>query len=517
MDDPSDRGGVRVPQPHRKGFRPASIESMLESTPLQILVIEDDEDTRANLQDILELDDHHVIAVSSVNEALSLADLTLISVVVLDRRLPDGNAEDLIPHLKRILPAADIIVVTGHADVESAILALQRGAADYIIKPINPDVLRASLARTAKQIALRSAKERSEANFRELIEAVDFMVVILGPDRQITYANRFAAELTGHPVEELVGKTISAFLDREPRLRVEQQLERLQKGQRATEEEIPIRTWKGDERWILWNVRFLRDFEGSHGLLAVGHDVTERRRLEHRAMQSERLAAIGQMVTGLAHESRNALQRSQACLESLVDELQDQPEALELVERIQRAQHHLHHLYEEVRGYAAPIVLHREMSPLNRIWQDTWANLEVARCKKRLTLREEVDQENLLCAVDPMALEQVFRNIFENAIHVSQEGDELVVKCCETTLRGHPALETSICDQGPGLLPDQAARIFEPFYTTKTKGTGLGMAIVKRIVEAHGGQIGVRQKDCPGAEIVLILPRNDDQAAARSA
>ncbi|MDB5339295.1 MAG: todS 2 [Planctomycetaceae bacterium] len=483
---------------------------MLEVTPLRILVIEDDEDTRANLQDILELDDHHVIAVSSVKEALAHTELMLTSVIVLDRRLPDGNAEDLIPQLKRSLPYADIIVVTGHADVESAILALQRGAADYILKPINPDILRASLARTAKQIALRSAKERSEANFRELIEAVDFMVVILGQDHKITYSNRFATELTGYSPAELLGQSSSMFLERDSQSRVETQLQRLRHGQRALEQEILIRCRNGEERWILWNVRFLKDFEGSHALISVGHDVTERRRLEHRAMQAERLAAIGQMVTGLAHESRNALQRSQACLESLIDELDGQPEALELVARIQRAQHHLHHLYEEVRGYAAPIVLRREMCPINRVWQDTWANLEVARCKKRLTLREEVDPDNLECSVDPLALEQVFRNIFENAIHVSREGDELLVKCCETTFRGRPALETTICDQGPGLKPEQAARIFEPFYTTKTQGTGLGMAIVKRIVEAHGGHIEVRQRNCPGAEIVVILPRTDE-------
>ena len=482
---------------------------MSDVTPLKILVIEDDEDTRANLRDILELDDHCVVSAASVAEALCRPDLTTISVVVLDRRLPDGNAEDLIPQLKQAIPIADIIVVTGYADIESAILALQRGAADYILKPINPDVLRASLARTVKQIGLRTAKERSEANFRELIEAVDFMVVILGQEHKITYANRFAAELTGYSAEELIGKSISMFLEHEPQSRVERQFERLHQGQRAIEQELPIRCRNGDERWILWNARLLNDFEGSQALLSVGHDVTERRRLGDRAMQAERLAAIGQMVTGLAHESRNALQRSQACLDLLKFELRDQPETIEIVERIQRAQHHLHHLYEEVRDYAAPIVLRREMCPVNHLWQDTWANLEIARTQKLLTLKEDLDTENVMCFVDPLALEQVFRNILENAIHVSKGGDAILIHAGDTILRGHPALEISIRDHGPGLSPEQAARIFEPFYTTKTRGTGLGMAIVKRIVEAHGGQLGVGRQAGPGAEIRLVLPRND--------
>src|SRR5690606_7277617 len=100
---------------------------------------------------------------------------------------------------------------------------------------------------------------------------------------------------------------------------------------------------------------------------------------EHRAVQSERLAAIGQMVTGLAHESRNALQRSQACLEMLSLEVEDRPQALELVGRIQRAQDHLHHLYEEVRSYATPIRIQRTPTDLGEVWRETWANLEFAR------------------------------------------------------------------------------------------------------------------------------------------
>ncbi len=480
---------------------------MPDTNSLKVLVIEDDEDTQANLQDILELDSHAVVTAASVNEALARNDLGTISVIVTDRRLPDGNAEEFIPRLKQVMPGADIIVVTGHADVESAILALKRGAADYIIKPINADVLRASLTRTAKQIELRHAKERSEANFRELIEAVDLAVVILGHDHKIIYANRFAAEMTGRPAIDLPGKSIFELVHGESASKLRRQLEQIHHGKAATEQELPIRHPNGDERWIVWNARLLKDFEGSPVVLCAGHDVTERRRLEHRTMQAERLAAIGQMVTGLAHESRNALQRSQAGLELLQDEFQNQPDALEIIERIQRAQKHLHHLYEEVRSYAAPIALHRESCSIDRIWRETWNNLGVARADKLLNLGEDLNTDNFECLADPNALEQVFRNIFENAMYVSRSGDEVLIRVGDSNFAGRDSLEVRICDSGPGLDATQATRIFEPFFTTKTQGTGLGMAIVKRIVEAHGGHISVGQRTGPGAEIILILPR----------
>ena len=122
---------------------------------------------------------------------------------------------------------------------------------------------------------------------------------------------------------------------------------------------MPIICRDGSRRWIVWNARYLPDYDDGPAILSVGHDITFLKQAQERALQSERLAAIGEMVTGLAHESRNALQRCQACLEMLALAVRDRPEALDLIDRLQKAQDHLHHLYEDVRGYAAPIKLEK--------------------------------------------------------------------------------------------------------------------------------------------------------------
>ena len=114
------------------------------------------------------------------------------------------------------------------------------------------------------------------------------------------------------------------------------------------------------------------------GAVGAFVDMTERKKQQEQALQNERLAAIGQMVTGLAHESGNALARSQSCLEMLAWEVEDRPEAQDLIRRIQNAQDHLKQLYEEVRGYAAPLKLDREEWNLSQIWRQTWENLTVA-------------------------------------------------------------------------------------------------------------------------------------------
>jgi signal transduction histidine kinase len=117
------------------------------------------------------------------------------------------------------------------------------------------------------------------------------------------------------------------------------------------------------------------------------------------------------------------------------------------------------------------------------------------------------DSEVLGKDFDPFRLEQVFRNILENALAACRDPALVTVRCAEVTLDGAPAVRVSVADNGPGLSAEARARIFEPFYTTKTKGTGLGMAIAQRIVQAHAGQIAVASAPPRGAEILVTLPR----------
>src|SRR5262245_24924443 len=116
---------------------------------MDILVIEDDPDARANLQDILELDNHRVYSVATAAAAVDRArrDRDDLDAIILDRRLPDSTAEQLLPRLRLEAPEAAILIVTGYADLQGAIAALRQGAADYILKPVDPAALRASLGR----------------------------------------------------------------------------------------------------------------------------------------------------------------------------------------------------------------------------------------------------------------------------------------------------------------------------------------------------------------------------------
>src|SRR5271168_5397518 len=128
----------------------------------RVLLVEDDLDTQANLRDILVLDGYELEAVATIGEALRRQDWNEFFAVILDRQLPDGSADNLLPHIRKAAPSVGILIVTGHADLGGMITALRNGVDDYILKPIDADALRASLIRIHRLREVRNGLIQAE-------------------------------------------------------------------------------------------------------------------------------------------------------------------------------------------------------------------------------------------------------------------------------------------------------------------------------------------------------------------
>jgi signal transduction histidine kinase len=485
--------------------------------PLHILVVEDDLDTRTNLSEILTLDDYRVETAGTAAEALARRHWADIDAIILDRRLPDGRAEDLLPRLKRLAPRAEVIIVTGYADLDGAIAAIRQGAADYLLKPVNLDLLRPRLAGFAQRKRAEAEIVRLNQDMQALLAVVPIGIAIADdPHSHAIRVNGFFAWLlrltpqADGPVVLIPNQPTPFKVVRDGRELAFDDLPvplAAARGVEVRDAELDIVFPDGAVVHLFGHAVPLRDRAGrSRGAVGAFLDVTEQKRGTQRLLQSERLAAIGQMMAGLAHESGNALARSQVCLEMLAAQVTDRAKARELVDRVQLAQDHLKQLYDEVRGYAAPVSLNLERVGLSLAWRQAWGTLELARKGRDVTLREEGESAHARCAVDAFRLQQVFRNVLENALAACADPVVITIACEAVDLKGRPAIRVAVRDNGPGLTAEQRGRIFEPFFTTKTKGTGLGMAIAQRIVDAHGGQIGVGAG--PGAEILITLPRD---------
>jgi signal transduction histidine kinase len=226
-----------------------------------------------------------------------------------------------------------------------------------------------------------------------------------------------------------------------------------------------------------------------------------------KAIDTECLAAIDRIVTGLAHESRNALQRCQACLSVLSTKLAGRPDLTDLLDRMQAAQDDLHRLFNQLREYAAPINLDLGMCDLAEVCRHAWSDIEPLWRGREVEFREESVLADSWCVADPSYMKRVFSNLLENALGAVTGSARVLVRFARAELNGQDAMRINIRDNGPGLAGVDKQKIFEPFVTTKVRGTGLGLAICKRIVEAHGGTIAAGNGPEPGAEILVTFPR----------
>ena len=360
-----------------------------------------------------------------------------------------------------------------------------------------------------------------QTRLKSIVEtAVDGIITI--DDRGIIHSfNAAATRLFGYAADEVIGTDAAMLMPAPHKDHHVSHLERFMEagirqsigigrevvGQRKDGSTFPMRVavgafWHGDQRW----------FTG------IVHDLTEQKQAEERAMHSERLAAIGHMITVVTHESRNSLQLSQANLEMLVvalEELQQSTsasncrvaEAIGCAQRIQTAQDRLQRLFDELRDFAAPLSLDREIYNLEPLVGQVLNELSSLHTDKQIRLRHQTNDVNLRCAVDPFRMHQVFRNILENSIVACPDPTKLDVAWSPSQLNGSPALRVVMHDNGPGLTAEQKQKCFEPFFTTRRGGTGLGLAITRRIVEARGGQIAAQGNGRGGAEFVITLPR----------
>ncbi|MFZ5830100.1 MAG: two-component system sensor histidine kinase NtrB [Planctomycetota bacterium] len=342
---------------------------------------------------------------------------------------------------------------------------------------------------------------------RRILDTLPDLLVLLDASGRIAETNAALEKLLQRSGESLRGTHwLAEFVPEIDRADLQRLFDQMLSHRDVTRITSPLKT-PGGTFQIEWHNQTLRNGKGrAVGVLAIGRDVTEARRVQQQAVQSERLAAIGQMVAGLAHESGNALQRSQACLEMLELRLRDQPELLDLVYRIQIAQDRLNHLHEELQGYAAPIVLEREPVSVRQVIDTVWQQLEPMWQGRQTSLTLLPTDDNSNCRADPRALESVFRNILENALEAATDPVEIEIRCatCEESHRRF--VQVTIRDNGCGLDEEARVRIFQPFFTTKPQGTGLGMSITRRLVESHGGEISAATAAGGGTVITVKLP-----------
>lgn len=348
------------------------------------------------------------------------------------------------------------------------------------------------------------ALEQERSFLEGVISTAEAAIMVIDGNDRIVRINPFLRELTEMEWNEICGRHWSELLLGEADWAAAKEM--VSHARQADAVKGPVLNLisrSGIVHPVVWSARALRAHPDPDRVVLVGFHIAELKEAQDRALQIQRLAAIGEFVTGLAHESRNALQRSQACLSLIGLRMEDNPDVLNLVERAQDAQNDLQWIYETVREYAAPIRLELQSCRVPDLWRSVWGNL--GRLTNEAHLQERIATD-IACLCSPFHLKQVFRNLLENALSAGGHPPMVEVAYEEGELDASPAVKIAVRDNGTGFSETARLRAFQPFNTTKARGTGLGLSICRRIVEAHGGRIEINPL-IRGSEIVVTLPR----------
>jgi PAS domain S-box-containing protein len=258
--------------------------------------------------------------------------------------------------------------------------------------------------------------------------------------------------------------------------------------------EIKFKTIHYGDRW--WQVGICRD-------------ITERIELAKKMREAERLADIAQIATSLSHEIRNPL----SAIKMNLQILQRRPELVgNDRRRVDIAVHEMHRLesvLQEVLDFAKPVVLDKTPGSLNRILMQVVELLEMKFAEKRLDVSLYLDDlPDML--IDGRKMEQVALNLLLNAVEAAPDASHIRVSS-DRRPSGNGSWEVAFCveDEGETIPPPLCESIFKPFFTTKSRGAGLGLSVVKRLVEAHGGRVSVSGRVPKGSVFTVVVPEED--------
>ncbi len=374
-----------------------------------------------------------------------------------------------------------------------------------------------TVVRPAVQLVGREI-ELSEMQYERLVESMTDGLVVFDLLGRITFANRRFGAMLGHAVDDLIGMPAAVFIADPDRRHFSEMLVESPLDTRPVD--LKLQHLEGFLVETMASPQRLSDPSGQpQGLLLVVTDITARNEMEQRSRRlmeqlnhADRLKTMGTMATALAHEMNQPLgaiaNYAEGCLARLAGPPIDPADLKEPLERILRSAHRGAEIIRRTRDFAR-LTPHRiaEESIPHLVHEVEELSRPVAR-RRGILLETQIAPDLPMTAVDGIQIQQVLINLIQNAFaaveHVEAYRRRVRIAAGQT-IEGD--LELSVADTGPGIPMNGAESWFEPFITSREDGTGMGLAIARGIVEAHGGRIWAESGSDGGAVFRFTLPR----------
>ena len=484
--------------------------SQTEAYRLPVLIVDDDPQMLRTITDILRLNGYAPSGATTGIGGLELAANMehMPAIALVDLSLPDMDGIEVVARLHALSALTQVVILTGNASVDSAVRAMREQSYDYLIKPVQPDHLLATLERAGERSYRRRAEEgmrESEERMRQIFAHVSDALFIVDDSGMILDANPAATTLTGKATEDLRATLLNEVLP-----------------------EVDTIPDDGDGHLnpstSPTNAAATRVLDIQSARFAPGvrvytvRDLTKQRQLEEELNQSLKMDAIGQLAGGVAHDFNNLLTVIMSYSSLLLGDIDATDPRRQDVQEISDAAERAAALTGQLLAFSRKQVMHTRPINLNSVVTG------VEKMLRRL-IGEDIelvislgDQMHLVNA-DPGQLEQVIINLAVNARDAMPNGGKLHLTTANAKLptesrgnradpsrNGHVMLE--VVDNGIGMTREIQQRIFEPFFTTKEagKGTGLGLATVYGIVKQSGGEVQLHSEPMAGTTFRIFFP-----------
>lgn len=347
----------------------------------------------------------------------------------------------------------------------------------------------------------QSRLRRVEA-FRDiLISSLPVGLIATDNQGRIILYNRFSQELTGLEEDLVLGSTPGVFSETKE---IQSAFEAVVPSWKTHfQKEIQLHNAAGSCHTVQLNRLAIIDRDERFvGTLLMMQDLSQVKKLEEDLRRSEHLAALGKMAAGVAHELRNPLSSIKGLALVLQSKVsggrQDQETAHILVEEVER----LNRSISELLDYARPQTLQKAVVDIHSLLYKAVSLLAIDAEAAGVLMVTDFTESLPVVRVDEDKLNQVFLNLLLNAIQAMEDGGQVGV----STARCTAGIRITVCDTGCGIAPDNLAKVFDPYFTTKPEGTGLGMAMSAKIVEEHGGSITLESTEGKGTSVVVEIP-----------
>ncbi|MGB9834580.1 MAG: ATP-binding protein [bacterium] len=348
---------------------------------------------------------------------------------------------------------------------------------------------------------LGAALEEARDYTRYVLENISTGIISLDEEGKITVFNPAAEKLLGVKASEALGSGYEGAIMKSS-IPQKSKLLSLIKEHKEGEQAVVISALKPEPLELGVSISSLFSSKGTFtGKIITIEDLSMKRKLEELLRRSDRLAALGLFLSGIAHEVRNPLTSIKGFLQLLLSRKLILPEGINAASLVIKETERLNKLLTDLLSFASPAPAKIERKNVLEILERTLTLLEDQIKRQGVEVVKEL--ENLpQVEVDEQKLEQVFYNILLNAVQAMPDGGKLTLKA---GLFDEEAV-ISFSDTGPGIPEEHLDKVFDPFFTTKDRGTGLGLAVSHRMMEALGGKIEVQSKKGEGATFVVHLP-----------